>query len=114
MRRIQTVYSLPELNGLSKAEKKKAIRACQFMPFKNLKVAFSLSLFFFVPLVSKATSHQIIIFSGINSKLTTIAIKLLVQTIYGLIAVAILLQVYIPVIRLALHNYLSRNNLARQ
>ncbi len=105
---LPSVHSLPELNGLSKEDKKHALKACKFIPFKSWKVWFSLLSFFFVPMAAKATSILIIIFAGINSRNGVIATYSAAQIVFSFVAYAILMRVYIPVIRVALQNYVTQ------
>ncbi|HWU37841.1 MAG TPA: hypothetical protein VN203_09305 [Candidatus Acidoferrum sp.] len=129
---FQTVRSLPELAGLSRVEKKRALRACRFVPFKSWKVWLGLLLFFFVPFLTKTTtlyllkvmnSHPhfgMIVVSGLLHLLTlahipssyvglmgSILLVGIVWLAYTVIAVVIVTQTAIAPIRQALQRHLS-------
>jgi len=46
MKLFQTIYSIPELSGLSREEKKRVLKACRIAPWKSKKVWFSMVLLF--------------------------------------------------------------------
>ncbi len=64
MRFFQNNYSLPELVGFSNEEKKRIIKASQFVTLKNGNVLFSLVLMFLVPGISGIIMPKLIIVSS--------------------------------------------------
>ena len=110
MKLILDIHSLPELAHLSKADKKRALKACQWMPYKDWKVLLSLLLLFFVPMTAKITSALIMVFGKIESHLADLVIYSVAQIVYTFIVLIILMQFYTPIIRKALQDYLIHNN----
>ena len=113
MKLLPSVHSLPELSGVSKEDKKRALKACQFAPFKNWKVLLSFLLLPFATVAARATSSMIEFLAGIHSSIGAIAIFFAAQIVYVVIALAIFLRVYMPVISVALQNYFAKKETSR-
>jgi len=111
MKIFTTVYSLPVLENLSRQDKKKALRACQYKPFKSCKVWLAFSILGIAPLISRVAFYSAVylltILGYVVSQTQMIILEYFLDIIFLAIALNLFMQIYNPVISHYLSKYLA-------
>jgi hypothetical protein len=113
MKFFTSVYSLPVLENLSREEKKIALKACRYQPFKSWKVWLALLMPGFAPIFSGVTFHYVLYILYLSGYFTSviqlIILKYFIDIVFLVIALILMQKIYNPVISECLHKYLAEN-----